>query len=280
MERVYGSQFHKSVNPMRIVSLVPSLTLTLFDLGLDNTSIVGRTPWCIHPKNQVDSIEIIGGTKNPKLKKILALNPDLVVLDREENPKEIHDALIKNGVDVFVSYVESPEEVPNMLRQLGKQVQRPKNGEALARNLEKRLQLLQEDRIPSMKVLPMIWHKPLMSVSPKKYAGALLQLLGVHVPDIEPDGNGYPVVTIEHMIEHAVEGLLLSSEPHEFTMQEGEEIAGQIKKAGGGEVWFITIDGEALTWFGSHTINGVSHLHEIIKRLSQTMRNESTTSKI
>lgn len=279
MERVFGSRFLDSVKPMRIVSLVPSLTLTLFDLGLDATSIVGRTPWCIHPEKEVEVIEIVGGTKNPKLKKILALNPDLVVLDREENPKDIHDELIKSGIDVFVSYVESPEDVPDMLRQLGTQVERQKNGDELATALEHRLESLKNHPLPSMRVLPMIWHKPLMSVSPKKYAGALLQSLGVHVPDIEPNGNGYPVVTTEHIIQHAVEGLLLSSEPHEFTLQEGEEIAIQVKKAGGGNVWYTTIDGEALTWFGSHTINGVSHLHEVLQRLSLPMGNESTPSK-
>ena len=74
---------------MRVVSLVPSLTLTLFDLGLDATSIVGRTPWCIHPADQVNKVPVVGGTKTPTRSKIIQARPDLVVLDRDENPKAI-----------------------------------------------------------------------------------------------------------------------------------------------------------------------------------------------
>lgn len=264
---------------MRVVSLVPSLTLTLFDLGLDATSIVGRTPWCIHPQQHVEHIEVVGGTKNPKLNKILATSPDVVVLDREENPKDIHDALLENGIDVFVSYVESPADVPNMLRQLGAKVGCGQRGETMAVMLEEQLKLYENTSIGPMRVLPMIWHKPLMTVSPSRYAGALLETLGVKVPDLEPQGNGYPVVSIQGIIDHSIDGLLLSSEPHDFTLQEGEEIANQVRNAGGGEVWFTTIDGEALTWFGSHTIKGLAHLHEVLESLKNSNQSESRTSK-
>ena len=87
---------------MRIVSLVPSLTLTLFDLGCSVEEVVGRTPWCIHPTEKVEHVAVVGGTKTPNINKILATNPDLVVLDREENPKAVYDSLIKAGIDVFV----------------------------------------------------------------------------------------------------------------------------------------------------------------------------------
>ena len=76
---------------MRIVSLVPSLTLTLFDFGLTSESIVGRTPWCIHPKDDVDDVQVVGGTKTPTLSKIKAARPDLVVMDRDENPKAVYE---------------------------------------------------------------------------------------------------------------------------------------------------------------------------------------------
>ena len=83
---------------MRIVSLVPSLTLTLFDLGLDAKSIVGRTPWCIHPSEHVGKVPVVGGTKTPNRSKIKAAQPDLVVMDRDENPKEIYDWCADEGI--------------------------------------------------------------------------------------------------------------------------------------------------------------------------------------
>ena len=88
---------------MRIVSLVPSLTLTLFDLGCTTHEVVGRTPWCVHPEGSVVHVPIVGGTKTPNLNKILAASPDVVVLDREENPKAVYDALIEAGITVYAA---------------------------------------------------------------------------------------------------------------------------------------------------------------------------------
>ena len=107
---------------MRIVSLVPSLTKTLADLGLPKEHLVGRTPWCIYPENYVADIPVIGGTKTPNIGKIMALNPDLVIMDKEENPLEVFNELKKKGIDCFVTEVESPLDVPEMLRSLGKRI--------------------------------------------------------------------------------------------------------------------------------------------------------------
>ena len=89
---------------MRVVSLVPSLTQTLFDLGLTTDEVVGRTPWCIHPKDKVEQVMIVGGTKTPNLNKIRNLEPDLIVMDKEENPLEIYQTLqnegFKSGEDI------------------------------------------------------------------------------------------------------------------------------------------------------------------------------------
>ena len=117
---------------MRVVSLVPSLTATLFDLGLDSNQVVGRTPWCIHPKDGVKEVMEIGGTKNPNLAKIRSLNPDLIVMDKEENPLEVFNELKKKGIDCFVTEVQSPLDVPEMLRSLGKRINCETVGEKIA----------------------------------------------------------------------------------------------------------------------------------------------------
>ena len=253
---------------MRVVSLVPSLTLTLADLGVDASQVVGRTPWCIHPESFVKAIPIVGGTKTPNLKKIRNAQPDLVILDREENPKQIHDELVKLGIETFVSTVERPSDVPEMLMQLGQRLNRLEKASLLAEAISNEIHCMDSEQGPV--VLPMIWHDPLMAVSPKKYAGALLETCGFQVPDIEPDGNGYPVVTPKHITSHSVEGLLLSSEPHEFSKQEGEEIANAVEEIGGQRPWTQCIDGEALTWFGSHTLTGLRMFNELCKDLKMT----------
>ena len=249
---------------MRIVSLVPSLTLTLFDLGCTTDEVVGRTPWCVHPEALVANVPVVGGTKTPNINKILAASPDVVVLDREENPKAVYEALNDAGITVYASSVEHPNEVPKMLRELGAIVNRSETAERFACELEALLIELLESPLPATRVAPMIWHDPLMSVGPEKYAGGLLTTLGLSVPSLVEGGNGYPVVTVEALKQHNIEALLLSSEPHRFALEEGEDIAAQVIAQGGQTMWCKCIDGEALTWFGTHTAEGLRLLRKAL----------------
>lgn len=250
---------------MRIVSLVPSLTKTLADLGLPKEHLVGRTPWCIHPEEYVSDIPVVGGTKTPNIGKIVALRPDLIIMDKEENPFEVFEELKKNGIERFVSEVESPLDVPDMLRSLGKMINCEQQSEEFAGAIEH--ELGQKTARSGPKVAAMIWHDPLMCVSPTRYSGALLELCGFVVPDFEPNGNGYPVVTRNHLIEHKIEGMLLSSEPHNFAIEEGEAISQQVIQEGGQHIWNICIDGEALTWFGTHTLYGLKQFKALCEDL-------------
>ena len=249
---------------MRVISLVPSLTLTLAELGLDKSQLVGRTPWCIHPESYVQDVPIVGGTKTPNLNKIRTAKPDLVVLDREENPKQFYDNLIALGIEVYVSTVEHPREVPKMLIELGQMLNLVPKATEIADAIRAEL-ATDVDTGPT--VLPMIWHDPLMAVAPTKYAGALLECCGFKVPDLEPNGNGYPRVTPEAIQHHGVEGLLLSSEPHEFSKQEGEAICDTVEALGGTRPWTQCIDGDALTWFGTHTLHGLRTFKALCKDL-------------
>jgi len=250
---------------MRVISLVPSLTLTLAELGLDKSQLVGRTPWCIHPATYVDQVQVVGGTKTPNLNKILNANPDIVILDREENPREVFEALTEAGIETFVSTVEGPADVPDMLLLLGERLNLLPKATELANGIKQELASGTHRNGPV--ILPMIWHEPLMAVSPSKYSGALLEACGFQVPDIEPEGNGYPTVTPEDIVQHNVEGLLLSSEPHEFSKQEGEVISDAVEAIGGSRPWTKCIDGEALTWFGSHTLVGLRIFNALCKDL-------------
>lgn len=243
---------------MRIVSLVPSLTLTLFDLGLGPDEIVGRTPWCIHPAQHVHEVPVVGGTKTPTLSKIAAAQPDLVVMDRDENPKAVYDWCIEQGYATFVCHVNHPSDVPPMLRDLGKAVNRMDKADGLASELEDVLASIPENN--GRVALPLIWHEPLMAANSETYAGGMLACMGYTVPIIDPNGTGYPEVTVESIIEHGVTDLFLSSEPHEFSMEEGQRLAAAIEAAGATPPELHMIDGEALTWMGSFTATGLRTL--------------------
>ncbi len=246
---------------MRIVSLVPSLTLTLFDLGLDANTIVGRTPWCIHPASAVRDVLVVGGTKTPTLSKIKAAKPDLVVMDRDENPKAVHDWCVEQGFATFVCHVKHPEEVPHMIRELGVAVERMEAAEERAKEVEKMLERVKEPN--GKRALPMIWHEPLMAANGATYAGNMVACMGYEVPVIEPEGTGYPVITPEDIIDYGITDLFLSSEPHEFSIAEGEVLATAVSALGGTPPSLHLIDGEALTWMGSYTATGLATLLEM-----------------
>jgi len=254
---------------MRVVSLVPSLTQTLFDLGLTTAEVVGRTPWCIHPEEIVEQVMVIGGTKTPNLNKIRSLNPDLIVMDKEENPLEIFQTLASEGYTIFVSEVESAKDVPKMLQELGKACNRKSAGEQLALLCEDSLNQISKVG-NGLRTVPLIWYEPLMAVGPNKYAGSILSLVGFDVIDTNPDGNGYPEVSVADFIDHDVELILLTSEPHEFTLDEGNGIAANIVKAGGKAPTIKLIDGEDLTWFGSRTAPAIARLADFHDQITIT----------
>jgi ABC-type Fe3+-hydroxamate transport system substrate-binding protein len=248
---------------VRVVSLVPSLTATLFDLGLTINDIVGRTPWCIHPNPEVNNIKVVGGTKTPNLGKIEALEPSLLVLDRDENPREVYEWALSKNIEVFVCEVHHPRDVPGMLIELGQIIGRISEAENISAHINSALdKCLTSSRRPV--VLPLIWHEPLMAVSPEKYAGGLIESIGFSVPLIEQGGTGYPIVTPKHIVEYQVEGLLLSSEPHEFARSEGEAICDEVEAISGFRPWCQCVDGEDLTWMGSRTSTAIGNLYSAL----------------
>ena len=243
---------------MRIVSLVPSLTLTLFDFGLDATSIVGRTPWCIHPAEGVADVPVVGGTKTPTLSKIKAAEPDLVVMDRDENPKAVYEWCQEQGFETFVCHVQHPSDVPDMLRELGQAVNRTEQAEVWASGIETML----SDNEPSTQRigLPLIWHQPLMAANGNTYAGNMLTCTGFQVPKIDPDGTGYPEVDAATIVNHGITDLFLSSEPHDFTVEEGQSLFNILQGLTPNPPRVHHIDGEDLTWMGTRTLAGLKRL--------------------
>ncbi len=251
---------------MKVISLVPSLTLTAFDLGLEPKQLVGKTPWCIHPAEKVQQAKVIGGTKTPNLGKIISLNPDIVLMDKEENPKEVYDLLKENGIHVFVSEVTCPTHVPEMLELLGRELRLTVQAETLAKTCRTALErTLNPDKM--WRTAPLIWHEPLMAVGPNRYAGALLSHVGFDVIDFDPNGNGYPEVTPTLMAANDVELLLLTSEPHKFTTDEGESLIESMKHENIISHYRL-IDGEDLTWFGSRTAAALENFFHLSHELN------------
>ena len=248
---------------MRLVSLVPSLTETLFALGIEDSELIGRTSWCVHPADRVASVRKLGGTKTPNIQRIIELEPDLVVLEREENPKAVWEQLVAAGIETYVAHVCSVDDVAPMLVDLGQAVGRGASGHVLAEAVRREQGLCVE---PSRRpvAVPLIWHDPLMAVAPTRYAGDLVRSVGFDVPDVEP-GVGYPQVTPRRIGEVGTEVLMLTSEPHDFTVEEGDAVADEVAAAGFARPEPMKVDGEALTWFGARTASAIRSWRRVLE---------------
>jgi ABC-type hemin transport system substrate-binding protein len=242
---------------VRVVSLVPSLTETAAAFGLGPDELVGRTDWCVHPEPLVARIPALGGTKTPRLEELCALRPDLVLLDREENRLATAEALRVRGIPLFVSEVRSAAAVPELLRALGRRLGRAGAGEAAAEDLEAVLAAHPHGAGPS--AVPLIWRKPLMALAPARYGGDLLARAGLRVLDLRP-GEPYPRIEPAELARARVEVLLLPSEPHPFTLDEGLEIADAVLAAGGPRPRLHLVDGQDVTWFGARTAGALRRL--------------------
>src|SRR5687767_14375457 len=180
---------------MRIVSLCPSLTELVFDLGR-GPDLVGRTRFCIHPAGLVDVVEKVGGTKNPKIARIVELAPDLVLMNEEENRREDADALAAAGLPLHVSFPRDVSETATMVRDIGSTLGNPGEAERIAADIERRAARVRESARSTQpaRYAYLIWRNPWMVAGGDTFVTAMLALPGgVNVFADHPER--YPVVT-------------------------------------------------------------------------------------
>ena len=244
---------------MRIVSLVQSITETLFAFGLTPSELVGRTDWCVRPAELVSSVQACGGTKNPRLDAILALRPDVVLLDAEENRREDAEALRASGLRVHAFHVRTVADTAAMVRTLGEIVARPLAAEPIAAAIEAALSTpctpSHQGDAPTL--IPLIWHQPLMSVAATRYTGDLLTHAGFRV--LARGDAGYPRWTLDELAAAKPDVLLLSEEPHDFTAEEAQELRQALSERGHSSVRVVKWEaGHELTWFGVATVEAMA----------------------
>jgi len=230
--------------PQRIVSLVPSVTELLVQWGL-GARLVGRTRYCIEPKWIRNTVPMVGGTKDPDLHRIRDLAPDLVILERDENPKSAAEALTALGIPWLALEVRTLKGAAAELRRLGAAVGAEEAGEARAAALEARLK---GRRRKGPRTLALIWKDPWMSAGPDTYLGDLLRCAGL-VP-LGPEG--YPALDEAALERLAPQIILLPTEPYRFNRRHAAELQRRFPEAA-----VHLVDGQALTWYLSRTEEGL-----------------------
>ena len=238
----------------RIVSLVPSQTELLVDLGLEDR-LVGVTKFCIHPKGLKQAKTVIGGTKNFNFDKIKALNPDLIIGNKEENYKEGIEELTKDYA-VWMSDIFTIDDAQNMISSIGEITNTKQKADELNKLISIELSTLNSKISTQKKALYFIWKNPYMVAGSNNYINEMLLLDGYQNLCNSSDFTRYPELTENQIKEIAPEEILLSSEPFPFKEKHIAEIQQLVPNA-----VIKIVDGELYSWYGSRLIKALRHFN-------------------
>lgn len=249
----------------KIISLVPSITLLLFDLGLEN-EIIGRTKFCIHPENKIKTIPTVGGTKNIDVQKIKALQPTLIFANKEENEKKDIE-LLKQVFNVIVFDVKNLEDNYRMISKIGKltnsEIKANKIIEQTKTNYNELKKGIFKFSNHQINTLYLIWRKPYMTIGKDTFIHSMLEKIGVK--NMFAHQTRYPIIhNLQTSYFSKCQLVLLSSEPYPFTEKHIREIQEQLPNAK-----IILVDGEYFSWYGSKMINAPTYFQELLKTIHE-----------
>ncbi|HEX5152407.1 MAG TPA: helical backbone metal receptor [Parafilimonas sp.] len=243
----------------RIISLVPSQTELLYDLGLDE-EVIGITKFCVHPEKWFRTKTRIGGTKNINIEKILSLEPDLVIANKEENVKEQIEALQKS-TKVYVSDVANLADAKNMILHVGGLVGRRLQAGSLVAAIESnfsKLETIRHDKIPAAYF---IWRDPYMAAGGDTFINDMMNHCGFE--NIFRNQLRYPEIAIEEIKARGCKIILLSSEPFPFKQKHIDELQPLLP-----ETKMLLVNGEMFSWYGSRLLYAPDYFRQLDKMLT------------
>lgn len=240
--------------PDRIVSLVPSQTELLFDLGLDE-EVLGITKFCIHPDKWFKTKTRVGGTKNVNLVRLLSLEPDLVLANKEENTLE-DIKKIEKYVPVWVSDIKTLADAQRMITDIGELVNKVENAARLNDQIAIEFKNFVKPAQPKS-VVYLIWNNPMMTISPDTFIWEMLNHAGFEHVRIE-SALRYPEIALDQVIQLKPELLFLSSEPFPFAEKHVEKFKQLLPDSS-----VHLVDGELFSWYGSRMLKAPSYFSNL-----------------
>jgi ABC-type Fe3+-hydroxamate transport system substrate-binding protein len=247
-----GRQVSMSIPPKRIISICPAITETLFALGLEK-EVVGRTKYCIFPKGMVESVAIVGGTKEVNVESIRELQPDLIIAEKEENTKEIVLAL-ENIAPVFVMEVQKIADSYRLIETLGLLTNREQAASRLVASCQSTFPVRSGKQ--KLNAAYVIWRKPYMVVGGTTYINDVLHALNFDNPFANGESR-YPMVTKEELADANLDVLLLASEPFPFEEKHIAEFQAFLPNTK-----ILLVDGE-MFWYGAKMMEAGAYLGDL-----------------
>ncbi len=247
--------------PKRIISLVPSQTELLWDLGLRD-ELVGITKFCIHPKEMFQSKTRIGGTKKLDFEKIKALQPDLIIGNKEENEQAQIEELMKH-YPVWMSDINTLNDAYKMITDIGSIVNKQNASEKIVLQIKSEFNsiLNSKSKILNQKSTAyFIWKKPYMVASEDTFINEMMITCGFK--NVFQNKTRYPEVTLEELQQLQPEVILLSSEPYPFKEKHIKEFTTACPNAK-----IIIVDGELFSWYGSRLVKSPKYFTKLIQQI-------------
>lgn len=238
--------------PKRIVSLVPSQTELIYELGC-GSQIVGQTLFCIHPKEKFKNATKIGGTKTPKIDQIIASQPDLIIANKEENRLEDISILEKHA-PVWVSDVNDLPSALEMIKSIGILVGAREKAMKITTNIESGFKTLTHSNYGT--ALYLIWKNPYMTVGGDTFIHDMICRAGFK--NIYGNVKRYPEISEEEIIKVKPNVILLSSEPFPFKEKHIKELQALVP-----DTKILLVDGEMFSWYGSKLLQSCNYFTTI-----------------
>ena len=247
----------------RIISLVPSQTELLHDLGL-NDEVIGITRFCIHPKEWFQTKTRVGGTKAIKLDLIRQMKPDLIIANKEENVREQIEELAKD-FPTWTSDVNTLSSAYEMIEQVGLMTGKQEVAQELIATIKTNFSRLptsatrpDNDRISA---IYLIWHNPFMTVGGDTFIHSMMEAASFQ--NLFADRSRYPETTIAELRELNPGLVLLSSEPFPFKQKHIEELQPHLPNSR-----IILVDGEMFSWYGSRLLKAPSYYKTLLETIT------------
>lgn len=253
----YTDQMQQTITlaakPRRIISIVPSQTELLYDLGLD-MEVIGVTKFCVHPESWFRNKTRIGGTKNLNIEKIISLQPDLILANKEEND-EAQVAELRKLFPVWVSDIKNLDDALSMITSVGAMTGKAPAAEKIAFKIRDNFRAIPLQVNPPTAVF-LIWNNPYMCAGNDTFIHEMMRYCGLHNCITQ---ERYPNITLEEMIELKPEVIILSSEPFPFKKQHADTL---MSKLPGTRV--LLADGEMFSWYGSRLCKAPAYFRQLM----------------
>ena len=260
----YKDQLNRVLNlettPVKIVSLVPSQTELLFDLGLEK-EVIGITKFCVHPADWKKNKVILGGTKKLNIEKIRSISPDLIIANKEENDKE-QISILTDEFPVWISDVHNLEQSLEMIDTIGKITGKANTAVEICRSICENFSRL-EANLParSQTVIYLIWRDPFLTIGRDTFIHDMLTKCGF--TNLFANELRYPEISPNNLKVLNPDIIFLSSEPYPFSHEHVSEIASLCPQSD-----IHLVDGEMFSWYGSHLIKVPDYFQSLIQEVN------------